>query len=264
MDEQNIPVCEPLTTAGVASSDAEGTYVDVDIGGDEREEQPNRKSDFVMFEKWGRRELLQPGMVTMAVLPSCKVALSTAIPSTASASVSDPSSDVEPVMHYAQRYCVVISFLEATTVAAGTTQPDVGTGDTCSDKVVVFDGMSHHVVECSSCSLIIPPLITSPSSVTPLDSNSHQNEIKEINMEEIWHENILPEEIVSNLSQVDMILTPYVVGFSSYAVAFDNGLFSGYSRATDGRGDRECVCGSMEGAPRGSAAVLSIHEETGP
>ena len=194
----NIPVAQPFNVAShsVHKEDTPSLLTTL---------SPTEEGEYADFFNWGTKQLLQPGMVTLAFVPSAKVGLATPL---ASANVPvgkqhqhQQNQQMEPVLHHVQRYCVVVTQMFSPT----STSPSEG-----ADRLLVFDGISHHVVTTNLCSLINPPLMAKPapvSSNTATASSSERrptpaNEMRMINLVEIWSESKKPREVVSLLCKV--------------------------------------------------------------
>jgi hypothetical protein len=162
----------------------------------ELESKATHEDKLSEFLKWGKKQFLQPGMVTLSYLPTAKVALASKDAATASGSGSGSSvsMSLEPVLHYAQRYCVVVSPFPSTSA-------DCCGGD--AEGVVVYDGMAHHVVRADLCCLMNPPMMS-----LPLTGNSDRpappNEMKMINLAEIYDEHADPRKYVLDLCSVSL------------------------------------------------------------
>ena len=152
------------------------------------QENPAAKNDLTNFLNWAKKQFLQPGMVTMAYLPSARVTLASTPPSQDSAD----SKKWEPVLHYAQRYCVIVSYKES---SGGS-----------SDMVTVYDGESHHLVSTNLCSILIPPLTA--SNVTAEQTNdsaadfSPSDGMRSVSLTDIWNTCISPEQYISDICSV--------------------------------------------------------------
>jgi len=157
--------------------------------------QPERKNDPEQFETfliWGKKQFLQPGMVTMAYVPTAKISLAPKIAPTSSSSEisSNTVVNLEPVLHHAQRYVAIVSYQESSIIGS----------DDGEDRVVVFDGISHHIVSTALCSIVCPPLVA-PLPPGNADVTVPRDEMKVINLIDIWDTSNDPEAYVNDLCQ---------------------------------------------------------------
>lgn len=199
MNAANIPIATPYiapsTTVPLPVTETETQTV-----------SSTEQQECIDFVRWGKAQFLQPGMITLALVPTAKVVLATASSSatgdygsTVAGSSQQQMPGLEPVLHHAQRYCVVVS-----------SSPNTPSASSGSDRVVVFDGVSHHVVTSDLCSIICPPLVATPPHSTQTQSreissslaSSSEIEMKMLCLWEIWKESDDPRQVVLDLCHV--------------------------------------------------------------
>lgn len=182
VDEINIPEATPYVDSPAQEINSM-TGVKGKVNAHDYENMEN-------FLRWAKRQFLQPGMVAMAYVSTAKVVLASnyIAPSSSSAiNTSDDGINLEPVLHYAQRYVVVMTYLESLS------EEDF-------DTVVVFDGITHHKVKVNLCTIIRPILVSNLKTLNVGDESC--DAVKCIDLVEIWVDNIDPKCRVLDLCKV--------------------------------------------------------------